>query len=140
MIPDIYIPTETVTTSSPSWQSAISPAKPMTNDHIYYFLPYWDDKPCMHVRSVWPDYRRRMYNSNIIARIVDKLVSNITKLRNTVLFSEFSIVFHKVFKTTAHFYLITFGSTDTVYQLQHDCCYVLHYTKIKFLFVFLIVN
>ncbi|PSN37731.1 Otoferlin [Blattella germanica] len=70
---------ECVTTSPPSWQSTTSPAKPMTNDHIYHFLPYWDDKPCMHVRSVWPDYRRRMYNSNIIARIVDKLVSNISK-------------------------------------------------------------
>ena len=79
-MPETHIPTETVTTGSLSWQSTTSPAKPMTNDHIYHFLPYWDNKPCMHVRSVWPDYRRRMYNSNIIARIVDKLVSNVHNL------------------------------------------------------------
>lgn len=46
----------------------------MTHDKVYYFLPYWDDKPCLHVRSVWPDYRRRMYNSNVIGKIADKLV------------------------------------------------------------------
>lgn len=79
-MPESHIPTETVTTGSLSWQSTTSPAKPMTNDHIYHFLPYWDNKPCMHVRSVWPDYRRRMYISNIIARIVDKLVSNVHNL------------------------------------------------------------
>jgi len=58
-----------------SWQSTTPSNKPMTHDKIYYFLPYWDDKPCLHVRSIWPDYRRRMYNSNIISKIVDKLVS-----------------------------------------------------------------
>lgn len=58
-----------------SWQSTTPSSKPMTHDKIYYFLPYWDDKPSLHVRSIWPDYRRRMYNSNIIGKIVDKLVS-----------------------------------------------------------------
>ena len=62
-------------TSEGSWQSTTSPAKPMTHDRLYYFLPYWDDKPCLHVRSIWPDYRRRMYNSNIIGKIIDKLAS-----------------------------------------------------------------
>lgn len=60
---------------SGSWQSTTPSCKPMTHDKIYYFLPYWDDKPCLHVRSIWPDYRRRMYNSNIISKISDKLVS-----------------------------------------------------------------
>ncbi|KAG8232048.1 hypothetical protein J437_LFUL014431, partial [Ladona fulva] len=55
-----------------SWQSTTAPTKPMTHDRLYYFLPYWDDKPCMYIRSVWPDYRKRMYNSNIIGKIVDK--------------------------------------------------------------------
>ncbi|GLV33991.1 misfire [Carabus blaptoides fortunei] len=64
---------ETVTADSGSWQSTTPPTKPMTHDRQYYFLPYWDNKPCMHVRSVWPDHRRRMYNSNIIAKISDKL-------------------------------------------------------------------
>jgi len=58
-----------------SWQSTTPSNKPMTHDKIYYFLPYWDDKPCLHVRSTWPDYRRRMYNSNIISKIIDKMVN-----------------------------------------------------------------
>lgn len=58
-----------------SCQSTTPASKPMTHDKIYYFLPYWDDKPSLHVRSIWPDYRRRMYNSNIIGKIIDKLVS-----------------------------------------------------------------
>lgn len=62
---------------SGSWQSTTPANKPMTHDKIYYFLPYWDDKPCLHVRSIWPDYRRRMYNSNIIGKIVDKLVRDL---------------------------------------------------------------
>lgn len=62
----------------------------MTHDRLYYFLPYWDNKPCMHVRSVWPDYRRRMYNSNIIAKICDKLVSLINGNYFFVSFAEFT--------------------------------------------------
>lgn len=66
---------------SGSWQSTTPSCKPMTHDKIYYFLPYWDDKPCLHVRSIWPDYRRRMYNSNIISKISDKLVSLVSIVR-----------------------------------------------------------
>ncbi|XP_050298666.1 otoferlin-like [Anthonomus grandis grandis] len=64
---------ESVAHDTASWQSTTSPTKPMTHDKIYYFLPYWDNKPCIHIRSVWPDYRKRMYNSNIIEKIADKL-------------------------------------------------------------------
>ncbi|XP_017891089.1 otoferlin-like isoform X4 [Ceratina calcarata] len=64
---------------SGSWQSTTPACKPMTHDKIYYFLPYWDDKPCLHVRSIWPDYRRRMYNSNIISKIVDKLEEGLSE-------------------------------------------------------------
>ncbi|XP_024881709.1 otoferlin-like isoform X1 [Temnothorax curvispinosus] len=65
-----------------SWQSTTPASKPMTHDKIYYFLPYWDDKPCLHVRSIWPDYRRRMYNSNIIGKIVDKLEEGLSEVQS----------------------------------------------------------
>nr|XP_012219691.1 PREDICTED: otoferlin-like isoform X3 [Linepithema humile] len=64
-----------------SWQSTTPSSKPMTHDKIYYFLPYWDDKPSLHVRSIWPDYRRRMYNSNIIGKIVDKLEEGLSEVQ-----------------------------------------------------------
>ncbi|XP_043482896.1 otoferlin-like isoform X2 [Leptopilina heterotoma] len=64
-----------------SCQSTTPSNKPMTHDKIYYFLPYWDNKPCLHVRSIWPDYRRRMYNSNIINKIVDKLEEGLSEVQ-----------------------------------------------------------
>lgn len=81
----MYFVPETVSSDTASWQSTTSPTKPMTHDKIYYFLPYWDNKPCMHIRSVWPDYRRRMYNSNIIGKIAEKLVRTI---KNNYIFSQ----------------------------------------------------
>ncbi|XP_050361136.1 otoferlin-like [Nymphalis io] len=54
------------------WQSMTHPVKATTcGDKHYYYLPYWDTKPCMQVRSIWPDHRRRLYNSNLIAYIID---------------------------------------------------------------------
>ncbi|KAI4500926.1 hypothetical protein M0802_004137 [Mischocyttarus mexicanus] len=69
---------------SGSWQSTTPASKPMTHDKTYYFLPYWDDKPCLHVRSIWPDYRRRMYNSNIIGKIADRLEEGLTEIQQRI--------------------------------------------------------
>ncbi|KAK9882459.1 hypothetical protein WA026_021493 [Henosepilachna vigintioctopunctata] len=80
---------ESVTTESGSWLSTTPPMKPMTHDKIYYFLPYWDNKPCMHIRSVWPDLRRRMYNSNIIAKVIEKLEDGLQDV-NTLFENESS--------------------------------------------------
>ncbi|KAH9636494.1 hypothetical protein HF086_002194 [Spodoptera exigua] len=54
------------------WQSTTQPTKAASTDKNYYYLPYWDHKQCMHIRSIWPDHRRRMYNSNMIANIIEK--------------------------------------------------------------------
>ncbi|CAG9763070.1 unnamed protein product [Ceutorhynchus assimilis] len=75
---------ETVTSDTASWQSTTSPTKPMTHDKFYYFLPYWDNKPCMHIRSVWPDYRRRLYNSNMIGKIAEKLEDGLEEVSSAI--------------------------------------------------------
>ena len=41
---------------------------------FYFHLPYYEDKPCVYVKEHMEDHRRRMYNSNIIDKIADKLV------------------------------------------------------------------
>ncbi|KAF0293526.1 Otoferlin [Amphibalanus amphitrite] len=64
---------ESVLADTPPYQSTSHPIKPMSYDRLYYFLPYWDNKPCLHVRSVWHDHRRRLYHSNLLARIAEKL-------------------------------------------------------------------
>ena len=59
-----------------TWQSTTVPVKPLSHDRLYYFLPYWDEKPTVYIRSGFPDHRRRMYNSNAITKIADKVVRN----------------------------------------------------------------
>ncbi|XP_022168096.1 otoferlin-like isoform X2 [Myzus persicae] len=65
---------------SESWQSTTAAIKPISNDKVYYYLPLREDKPCLHVKSIWPDYRRRMYNSNIINKISDKLEEGLNEV------------------------------------------------------------
>ena len=57
-----------------TWNSTSPATKPLSHDRLYYFLPYWDEKPTMYIRSSFPDHRRRMYLSNVIARVARKLV------------------------------------------------------------------
>lgn len=44
-----------------------------TNNHNNY-LDYRNIKPCLYLSSNWPDNRHRMFNSNIISKITEKLV------------------------------------------------------------------
>lgn len=41
----------------------------------YFHLPYFEKKPCVYIRSWWQDQRRRLYNSNMMDKMADKLVS-----------------------------------------------------------------
>uniref|UniRef100_A0A8B9HKC2 Otoferlin a n=1 Tax=Astyanax mexicanus TaxID=7994 RepID=A0A8B9HKC2_ASTMX len=41
----------------------------------YFHLPYFEKKPCIYIKSWWQDQRRRLYNSNIMDKIADKLES-----------------------------------------------------------------
>ena len=71
-----------------TWYSTTPAVKPVSNDRQYYFLPYWDDKPTMWIRVTLPDHRRRMYNSNVIARITDKLDEQLKELHNMIEMEE----------------------------------------------------
>lgn len=49
---------------------------PPTSAHPrnYFHLPYLERKPCIYIKSWWPDQRRRLYNASIMDHIADKLV------------------------------------------------------------------
>uniref|UniRef100_A0A4W6EMF3 Otoferlin a n=1 Tax=Lates calcarifer TaxID=8187 RepID=A0A4W6EMF3_LATCA len=49
--------------------------KPVITDRNYFHLPYFEKKPCVYIKSWWQDQRRRLYNSNMMDKIADKLVS-----------------------------------------------------------------
>ncbi|RUS83182.1 hypothetical protein EGW08_009039, partial [Elysia chlorotica] len=58
---------------TPQWNSTTPAAKPVSRDRCYFHLPFYEDKPCVYVREAFEDHRRRMYNSNIIDKICEKL-------------------------------------------------------------------
>ncbi|XP_055886227.1 otoferlin-like isoform X5 [Biomphalaria glabrata] len=63
---------------TPQWVSTTQPVKPVTIDKCYYHLPYYQNKPCVYVRDMFEDHRRRLYNSNIIDKICEKLDDGLT--------------------------------------------------------------
>ncbi|XP_076441089.1 otoferlin-like [Babylonia areolata] len=65
---------------APKWQSTTLPQKPVTRDRNYFHLPYYEDKPCIYVKEHMEDHRRRMYNSNIIDKIADKLDDGLSEV------------------------------------------------------------
>lgn len=64
-----------VSVDTPKWKSTTPILRPSTKDRMYYHLPYYEDKPCVYIKHAIEDHRRRMYNSNIVDRIIEKLVS-----------------------------------------------------------------
>ncbi|GAB0097051.1 hypothetical protein DMENIID0001_126430 [Sergentomyia squamirostris] len=81
---------------STAFNSTTNTYKPTSHDKVHYFLPYWDYKPCMDVRCVFPDLRRRMYNSNMIGKMADKLEESLSEtnvlIENEDTLSEVNII------------------------------------------------
>ncbi|XP_066151146.1 otoferlin [Euwallacea fornicatus] len=48
-------------------------AKPLKSGKDFYYMDYGDEKPCMRIKSTRPDFRKRMYNSNMIEKISREL-------------------------------------------------------------------
>ncbi|RWS06883.1 otoferlin-like isoform X3, partial [Dinothrombium tinctorium] len=67
------IPVSPLLRSNHEMRSRTNSFRPMISDRQYYHLPIEQEKPCLYVKSTWPDYRRRLYNSNIITRIAYNL-------------------------------------------------------------------
>ncbi|PVD23896.1 hypothetical protein C0Q70_17171 [Pomacea canaliculata] len=72
-----------ITMDTPKWKST-TPQRPVSRDRCYYHLPYYDDKPCIYVREMMEDHRRRMYNSNIIDKIADKLEDGLNEVHDKI--------------------------------------------------------
>ena len=47
---------------------------------FYYYLPIEDEKPLLWVKGVFEEHRRRMYNTNMLEKIVEKLVGIFSRL------------------------------------------------------------
>ncbi|CAK6966000.1 otoferlin-like [Scomber scombrus] len=60
------------------------PMKPVITDRNYFHLPYFERKPCIYIKSWWQDQRRRLYNSNIIDNIADKLEDGLNDVQEII--------------------------------------------------------
>ncbi|XP_023341787.1 otoferlin, partial [Eurytemora carolleeae] len=67
-----------------TWNSTTPPTRALSHDRLYYFLPFWDEKPSLYVRTALPDHRRRMYISNVIGKIADKLEENLHEVHLSI--------------------------------------------------------
>ena len=41
----------------------------------YFFVPYEEEKPLLYVKGIFEDHRKRMYGTNMIEKVAEKLVS-----------------------------------------------------------------
>ncbi|XP_012869012.1 PREDICTED: otoferlin isoform X3 [Dipodomys ordii] len=64
--------------------SSTPPMRPQITDRNYFHLPYLECKPCIYIKSWWPDQRRRLYNANIMDRIADKLEEGLNDVQEMI--------------------------------------------------------
>uniref|UniRef100_A0A087YJ64 Otoferlin n=1 Tax=Poecilia formosa TaxID=48698 RepID=A0A087YJ64_POEFO len=66
--------------------STTPPMKPVITDRHrnYFHLPYFERKPCIYIKSWWQDQRRRLYNSNIIDNIANKLEDGLNDVQEII--------------------------------------------------------
>ncbi|XP_035473401.2 otoferlin isoform X4 [Scophthalmus maximus] len=58
--------------------------KPVITDRNYFHLPYFAKKPCVYIKSWWQDQRRRLYNSNMMDKIADKLEEGLNDVQEVI--------------------------------------------------------
>ncbi|XP_006835281.1 PREDICTED: otoferlin isoform X3 [Chrysochloris asiatica] len=64
--------------------SSTPPMRPQITDRNYFYLPYLERKPCIYIKSWWPDQRRRLYNANIMDHIADKLEEGLNDVQEMI--------------------------------------------------------
>lgn len=78
----IFTFTESIDVSS--FNSTTCACKPISHDRNHYYLPFWDYKPSMNVRCIFPDLRRRMYNSNMLSKLTDAMEMGLTETSHLI--------------------------------------------------------
>uniref|UniRef100_H0UTN9 Otoferlin n=1 Tax=Cavia porcellus TaxID=10141 RepID=H0UTN9_CAVPO len=64
--------------------SSTPPMRPQITNRNYFHLPYLECKPCIYIKSWWPDQRRRLYNANIMDHIADKLEEGLNDVQEMI--------------------------------------------------------
>uniref|UniRef100_A0A8C2F3E5 Otoferlin n=1 Tax=Cyprinus carpio TaxID=7962 RepID=A0A8C2F3E5_CYPCA len=78
------------------------PMKPVITDRNYFHLPYFEKKPCIYIKSWWQDQRRRLYNSNIMDKIADKLEEGLNDVQEIIKTEKHKITISIFFFSILH--------------------------------------
>ncbi|XP_043565934.1 fer-1-like protein 4 [Chiloscyllium plagiosum] len=73
--------------SLPPKQNSITPptkAEYTEFDRSYCCIPYLYEKPCVYVWSSWEDYSWRLYNSNLLAKIAERLEDGLDEVAHMI--------------------------------------------------------
>ncbi|EDV22852.1 uncharacterized protein TRIADDRAFT_28445, partial [Trichoplax adhaerens] len=63
--------------------STTQPTNAVYDGNHFYFLPWFDNKPCVAVNADWEDISYRIDNYNCLCRICDRLEENIKVVKNS---------------------------------------------------------
>ncbi|CAH2285873.1 fer-1 6 [Pelobates cultripes] len=77
---------------SMSFRSMTLPEKPIITEgnRNYHYLPFYEKKPCIYVKSTWGDQTFRLYTSNILLKMADQLEEGLEKMRELIKISDFA--------------------------------------------------
>ncbi|KAK2580951.1 hypothetical protein KPH14_006017 [Odynerus spinipes] len=76
--------TTAVTEGNVGFQSQTAPRTTGTLDGKYNYLPLGSRKPCIYVRSWWPNFERRMFNANNLRFIANFLEEKLGEVETLV--------------------------------------------------------
>lgn len=63
--------------------------KPLSKTKQFWYLSLEEQKPCLRISTVYPDFRRRLYNANMIFRIVIELKRHLDDIEKLLIREEF---------------------------------------------------
>ncbi|XP_025075892.1 otoferlin-like [Pogonomyrmex barbatus] len=94
-----------------NFESQSAPRTTGTLDGKYNYVPLGSRKPCLYIKSWWPNFEWRMYNSNSLRYISDSLETKLEKLE-ALMSMENPIAFETY--------------NETIRILKTDCIHYLH--------------
>ncbi|XP_078391487.1 fer-1-like protein 4 isoform X2 [Cetorhinus maximus] len=78
---------ENAETNLPPTQNSITPptkAESTEFDRSYCCIPFLYEKPCVYIWSSWEDYSWRLFNSNLLAKIAERLEDGLDEVEHMV--------------------------------------------------------
>ncbi|KAG8441622.1 hypothetical protein GDO86_010709 [Hymenochirus boettgeri] len=73
-----------------SFVSVTTAEKPLITEgnRNYHYLPFYERKPCVYIKSTWGDQTFRLYSSNMLQKMVDHLEEGLQQMKELVKVSD----------------------------------------------------